>query len=163
MIRKAETTDAKVLTEISFSAKRYWNYPEDFYEKWKDELTITENYIKYNIVFTAHVNNDIVGFYSIVKNPQDQSFGKVFMKAGYWMDHIFIRPEYIKQGIGSKLIDHLKRFCKDNEIYNLTIFVDPNAKGFYEKIGATFKYMSESNIENRQIPVFEFEFSEDTN
>jgi maltose O-acetyltransferase len=82
------------------------------------------------------------------------------MKAGYWMDHIFIRPEYIKQGIGSKLIDHLKLFCKDNEIHNLAIFVDPNAKGFYKKTGATFKYVSKSNIENRQIPVFEFDFSE---
>lgn len=160
-IRKAETTDSEVLTKISFLAKRYWNYPEDYYDKWKDELTITKAYIKYNIVFTALINNNIVGFYSIVNNPRDQSFGKVFMKAGYWMEHIFIRPDYINKGIGSKLIDHLKYFCKHNKIYNLKIFVDPNAKGFYEKVGATFKYISESNIENRLIPVFEFDFAEE--
>jgi len=75
-----------VLTEISFSAKRYWNYPEEYFEKWKDELTITENYTKYNIVFTACTNSRIAGFYSIVNNPHDQTFGKVFMKAGYWID-----------------------------------------------------------------------------
>ncbi len=161
VIRKADSADSPILTEISFSAKRYWNYPEEYYSIWKDELTITEDYIKYNTVFKALVNNQIVGFYSIVKNPRDQSFGKVFMKAGYWMDHIFIRPEYINRGIGSKLIEHLKGYCKDNGIVKLTIFVDPNAIGFYEKVGASFKYMSESNIENRQIPVFEFDFSSD--
>lgn len=158
LIRKAEPRDAKVLTEISFAAKRYWNYPEEYIEKWKDELTITKSYIKDNIVFTACIDSKIVGFYSIVNNPRDQTFGKIFMKEGYWMNHIFIRPEYIRQGIGLKLINHLKEFCKNSDINILMVFADPNAKGFYEKAGATFKYMSDSSIANRQIPVFEFDF-----
>lgn len=158
VIRKADVTEAGVLTEISFSAKRYWNYPEEYYDTWKDELTITEDYIKYNTVYVALLGANIIGFYSIVYNPYDQTFGNVFMKAGYWMDHIFIRPEYIKRGFGSKLIDHLKRYCKDNGIKNLTVFVDPNAKGFYGKAGADFKYMSDSSIKIRLIPVYEFDF-----
>ncbi len=93
----------------------------------------------------ALLNSNVVGFYSIVYNPNDQTFGNIFMKTGYWMDHIFIKPEYIKQGIGSQLIDHLRTYCMNNDIDNLTVFVDPNAKGFYEKAGADYKYMSDSS------------------
>lgn len=156
-IRKAVSEDADTLTEISFQAKRVWNYPEEYYKRWENELTITEDYIKYNIVYVATVNDVVVGYYSIVYNPEDQTFGKVFMQSGYWMEHIFIRPQYMLKKIGTKLINHLKSICKDNGINYLLIFVDPNAKGFYEKKGAIYKYMSESNIENRKIPVFEFD------
>ena len=44
-IRRALPTDALFLTSISFGAKRYWNYPEEYYEIWHDELTITKDYI----------------------------------------------------------------------------------------------------------------------
>jgi maltose O-acetyltransferase len=158
VIRKAMPEDAKTLTDISFQAKRFWKYPEEYYKKWENELTITEDYIKCNIVYVALIKKSIVGYYSVIYNPKDQIFGKVLMKSGYWMEHIFIRPDYMKNKIGTKLIDHLKCLCKDFGIKKLTVFVDPNAKGFYEKTGATYKYMSDSNIENRKIPVFEFDF-----
>ncbi len=43
-IVRAAYTDSNILTDIAFSAKRTWNYPEEYYKIWKNELTITELY-----------------------------------------------------------------------------------------------------------------------
>ncbi len=48
MIREATISDASALTTIAFSSKRYWNYPEAYFENWAKELTITGEYIKRN-------------------------------------------------------------------------------------------------------------------
>ena len=79
------------------------------------------------------------------------------MFKGYWMEHIFIYPEYITKGVGSVLIEHMKSYCRVNDIRLLTVFVDPFAEGFYKKIGASFKYLSKSNIPDREIPVYEIQ------
>ena len=155
VIRKADVSDSTNLTNISFAAKRYWKYPESYYDAWKNELTIDENYILKNIVYVATFNGDPVGYYSVVENAQDVTVGSVFVEKGFWMEHIFITPEYINNGVGSYLINHMKSLCIDMNIDRIKIFVDPNASGFYEKVGAKFKYMSKSNIEGREIPVFE--------
>jgi len=52
----------------------------------------------------------------------------------------------------------MKNICREKHISPLTVFVDPYAYGFYEKMGAVYRYDSESSIEGRRIPVFEFEW-----
>ena len=79
----------------------------------------------------------------------------MFVSKGYWMEHIFINPGYINQGVGTMLIEHMKKYCGTNNIHSLNVFVDPHAEGFYKKTGATFRYMSKSNIRDREIPVYE--------
>jgi hypothetical protein len=39
-IRRARREDAETLTRISFDSKRYWGYPEAYFEHWAAELTI---------------------------------------------------------------------------------------------------------------------------
>src|SRR5690242_4515180 len=92
LIRKALEHESDVLTDISFSSKRYWNYPEEYFDVWKDELTITPAYINRNLVCVAEVNGQIVGYLSIVEVENDFWAGTVFVKKGYWLEHIFIRP-----------------------------------------------------------------------
>lgn len=136
IIRKASPEESETITEISFASKRFWNYPEEYFEIWKDELTITSEYIRYNIVNVAELNRQILGYYSIVKNEKDFWAGKVFVMEGYWLEHIFIKPEFIGKGIGSQLILHAQKTCKDLGVEKVYIFSDPNSKGFYHKIGA---------------------------
>ena len=52
-IREAIIGEARLLTKIAFAAKRTWDYPEEYMIIWKDELTITDDYIDENIVFVA--------------------------------------------------------------------------------------------------------------
>lgn len=148
--------DSETLTAIAFSAKRHWKYPSAYYETWKDELTITPQYISDNRVCSAIYKGTIVGFYSIVENHADFYSGEVFVAKGIWLEHLFILPEYHKLGIGGLLMDHLKAALileGKNRVY---IFVDPFASGFYNKLGAKFLYESKSSIPNRLIPVYEW-------
>ncbi len=154
-IEKAKQSDSSILTEIAFSAKKHWNYPDNYFEIWKDELTITEEYVNQNIVYQASFDNLILGFYSIVENKSDFFAGEIFVQKGFWLEHIFIRPNFHKFGIGRQLIEHAKLISKDMKIDNLLIFVDPFAAGFYDKIGAKFLYDSKSSIPDRLIPVYD--------
>jgi len=153
-IKKAGETENKILTEIAFEAKRHWNYPEEYYQTWQDELTVSKEYISENKVFTVYYHDQIVGFYSIVENKKDFYSGNVFVEKGFWLEHIFIKPAFHNQGIGRILLDHAKQVSRKLGISGLLIFVDPNAKGFYDKTGAMFLYNSQSSIPDREIPVY---------
>lgn len=144
------------ITEISFLAKHYWNYPSEYYDIWKDELTISEDYINNNKVFVAEEQGEVIGYFSIVKVEDDFFAGKVFVKKGFWLEHIFIKPKCIKNGIGTKLMNFAKNYCIENKIECLNIFSDPNAYGFYERIGAKYIGESLSSIEGRTVSVFVF-------
>lgn len=153
-ISQAQGIDADVLTDISFAAKKHWNYPDNYYDLWRDELTITKDYIHQNIVFKALYLDVVIGFYSITENKDDFYSGDTFVKKGFWLEHLFIKPEYHKLGIGMLLMNHAKQISKGLGITNLLIFVDPYAKGFYDKVGAAYLYDSKSSIPGRMIPVY---------
>jgi GNAT superfamily N-acetyltransferase len=155
-IRIALPGEDEILTEIAFAAKRTWNYTENYFEIWKGELTITKEYIQNNIVFVAEKGKQVVGFYSIVSVVDDFMAGNVLVKKGFWLEHLFIDPPFQHQGIGRKLIEHIKNYCKENRIGKLKIFVDPHATGFYEKMDAEFVENSPSSIEGREVPVYFF-------
>lgn len=157
-ILKAKASDAVILTDIAFTAKRFWKYPESYYVLWQEELSITPDYLRRNIVYRVEFQDRIVGFYSIVKVPEDIYSGEVLIRKGFWMEHIFILPQYHNLGLGTKLVEHARSICKKTDIKRLFIFVDPNTRGFYEKCGAEYCYDSKSSISGRTIPVYKLSF-----
>ncbi len=155
-IQPAVSSEAQMLTDIAFAAKRYWDYPQSYFDIWTDELTITPEYIKKNKVFTVKIDNRIVGFCSIREVEEDSYIGEIFVNKGFWLDHLFIDPEYIGMGVGNQLMDYVNFYCKDRRISNLFIFSDPFAKGFYDKVGAKYVRESPSSIPGRTLPVYEY-------
>jgi GNAT superfamily N-acetyltransferase len=155
IIRKATPEESDELTDISFASKRFWNYPENYFKIWRDELTITAEYIRENIVNVAECGGEILGYYSIVKIENDFLAGKVLVSKGYWLEHIFIKPNFIGWGIGSELIRHLRKTCTKLGVKKVYVFSDPNAKGFYDKVGAEYIKESPSSIEGRTVSLFQ--------
>lgn len=153
-IRRAKASDALFLTSISLGAKRYWNYSEEYVETWHDELTITEQYIEENRVFVAQKKDTIIGYCSMVEVKEECWKNEIFIKPGYWLEHIFIRPAYIRSGIGSKLIEELTYYCRENNIENLNILSDSNVNGFYDKIGAIYIKDMPSTSQGREVCLF---------
>lgn len=151
LIRRAHPEDCAELTLLSFASKRYWNYPEKYFEIWKSELTITVEYMRANRVFLAENEQDIIGYFSIVEVKDAFWAGKVFINKGFWLEHMYVNPRYIKCGIGTKLINYAKNYCHQQKIHFLYIFVDPNANGFYDKMGASYLGESLSSIDGRMV------------
>ncbi len=51
-------------------------------------------------------------------------------------------------------MEHAHKLCKSNQISTIYIMVDPNARGFYEKMGGCFLREIPSNITNHKIPLY---------
>ncbi len=153
-ICRAKPDEHRELTEIAFAAKRHWNYPEEYFALWKNELTISEAYIRNRAVYSVRDDEKRVGFYSIVANPDDFYAGEVLVEKGWWLEHMFVLPEFHRRGIGRQVIAHVKNLAVELGVAELFIFVDPFARGFYDRVGAVFLYDAKSSIPGRMIPVY---------
>ncbi|WP_040411899.1 GNAT family N-acetyltransferase [Desulfosporosinus sp. OT] len=154
MIRRAVGVESNMLTSIAFAAKRYWKYPKEYFEVWKDELTITLDYINKNEVYVAKVDREIVGFISIAEVKKDFQVEELLIRKGFWLDHIFVHPDFIGKRVGSELVSFAKELCRRKNIVCLHILSDPNAIGFYDKVGAQFIEKVPSNIKGRFISLY---------
>ena len=157
MIRPATIDDSKTLTDISFTSKGFWGYPESYFDIWNEELTITEEYISKNHVIVIEVQETIIGYYSIVLLSDDLDLPQFRMEKGIWLEHLFIRPEYIGHGYGAKLMVHLLKAAAKKGWSTIKILADPNSKLFYEKLEVTYIKDIPSNIEGRSVCYFEWE------
>jgi N-acetylglutamate synthase-like GNAT family acetyltransferase len=125
-IRSASPEDASTLTTIALDAKRHWGYPEHWIKHWESDLTITPDYIRQNHVYVAEENGEIKGFYALCLAGQTAE-----------LDHMWVTPEMIGTGIGKELfLDAMERAAKLN-VNAVEISSDPNAIGFYKRMGAT--------------------------
>ena len=123
-IRLAFPVEADVLTQIAISAKSYWGYPKHWIEIWTPQLTFTPEYFEKNESWVAVDSGKQIGFYTLLDNH-----------ATAWIDNLWVLPEYIGKGIGKQLFLHAVELAHQREYTILQLEADPNAAGFYEKMG----------------------------
>lgn len=161
MIRPAKNNESEILTNISFKSKGYWNYPKHFFDIWKSELTITEQYISENEVFILEENDCAIAYYSVVELKNDIEISGIKISKGFWLEHMFVLPEFIGNGFGTKMFQHLVNHYRDKNINEMGILADPNAKSFYDKMGCEYQREYPSTIKNRTTPFLKYRFSDD--
>ena len=124
-IRRATPDEAAALTELAHAAKRHWGYPETWIAYWKSDLTITPQFIAGNEVFVATIDNEIAGCCALVVS---ESLAE--------LEHMWINPQYMGNGAGRALFAHVRERAQARRFNALEITADPNAEGFYERMGA---------------------------
>jgi len=148
MIRQASTEHSEILTQIAHDAKRHWGYPEHWIKLWESDLTITPEFIKNNHVYIAEQDGEIRGFYALCEVDDKAE-----------LEHIWVRPSFIGTGIGKELfLDAMERAASLN-VSGVELSADPNAEGFYERMGARKIGEVESKIEGktRKLPRMKFD------
>jgi GNAT superfamily N-acetyltransferase len=126
MIRPAAVDEASVLTQIALDAKRYWGYPEHWIKHWEADLTISPEFIRDNEVYVAELDGEIRGFYALCVSGEKAELA-----------HMWVTPASIGTGIGKELfLDAMERAAA-LDIRDVEITADPNAAGFYRRMGAT--------------------------
>lgn len=158
-IRPAEPGEHKILSDIMFASKFYWDYPEELKVLWREELTITPEIMQQQDFFVAEITGKIAGFYSIVENKEDYYVGELFHPKGLWLENMFIHPKWIGQGIGHRLMAHLLKHCQETGIEKFCFYADPHATGFYERYGGRFIGAYPSSIPGRDLPLYELKIS----
>jgi ribosomal protein S18 acetylase RimI-like enzyme len=124
-ILRARPDDAQTLTRISFAAKRHWGYPKSWIERWRESLTITPDFVRRNEVYKAVTEDEVLGFYALVGEGPKMD-----------LEHLWVSPEFIGTGIGRALFDHAVRRAAAIGAEVVGVESDPNAEGFYRRMGA---------------------------
>jgi GNAT superfamily N-acetyltransferase len=123
--RRAVLSDCETLTALAHAAKRHWRYDESLIELWRPTLTVPPDDLETDVVWCAEFDGKTAAFYSISDS------------GGAWeLDHMWVLPELIGKGLGRAMFDHMMGELRARGAETLRIESDPNAVGFYERMGA---------------------------
>lgn len=142
-IRQASAQDAATLTRIAHEAKRHWGYPAHWIQRWDADLTITPEFIADNHVHIAEEGNRVSGFYALSIKDQKAE-----------LEHLWVAPDLIGTGVGKELFLAAMQKAAELKLTAVEISSDPNAEGFYQKMGAyrVGETTSELDGEQRILP-----------
>jgi GNAT superfamily N-acetyltransferase len=124
-LRRARPDEASVLTELALAAKGFWGYDEDFLESCRPELTFSPDEVARRHFVVADLRGQVSGFYSIDGEPPAGELG-----------NIWVRPNEIGTGIGRLMWEDALAAAAAAGFDQLEIAAEPNAEGFYRKMGA---------------------------
>jgi len=147
-ITPARPEDAARLTEIAFVAKRHWGYPNQWIENWREQLTVTAEFIRSHDTFLAVVDNQVAGFYALRRKG-----------AMLELVHLWVLPQWMRRGIGRALFRHAVERAIALGFQKVEIESDPNAEGFYLRMGARRVGESVQMVEQqrRELPMLMYE------
>ena len=155
-VRQTTQEDAIFLTSISFGAKRDKDYAGDDIRKWYDKLKVTQEYIDKNTVFVAEDEHIILGYCAIRKVEEVSLVDGLKLKAGYWLEYIFVKPEFTSKGIGHSLFNTAKEYCKEQNIEQLNILCEKEIRTFFETLGAT--YVEKIGALDQHVELYEYQY-----
>lgn len=126
-VRRAAPGEADALSRIAFAAKGHWGYPGEWMERWRDALTVSPDFVDRNEVWAAveEPGGGPVAFYALVGR------GRLLE-----LEHLWVSPARMGTGVGRRLFDHAVRRAASLGAEAVEIEADPNAEGFYARVGA---------------------------
>jgi GNAT superfamily N-acetyltransferase len=142
--RRASPEAAEELTDLTLASKAHWGYDQDFMALARPSLTVTAGYIEANDCWVAEMDGAIVGWFSLVQ-----------VADGLLLDNFFLLPAHIGSGVGRLMWDEALRQAVAAGVERMTLEADPNAAGFYERMGATLTGSVTAPATGRQLPVYE--------
>ncbi len=142
-IRRAQPDEADALNELIVRSKSYWGYDQSFVEAYRSFLSLSPEAIKHRSVYCAEVEDTIAGIshFTIVSETEIE------------LDHLFVEPAFMGQGIGKLLWHHAVDLSRSMGAKALVFDADPHAYHFYEQMGAVVEgYHSSTVIAGLVIP-----------
>jgi len=140
----ASTEAAEELTALTVASKAHWGYDRDFMDRARPSLTVTPEYIEANDCWVAEIDGATVGWFSLVE-----------IADGLLLDNFFLLPAHIGSGVGRLMWDEALRRAEAAGADRITLEADPNAAGFYERMGARLTGAVTAPSTGRQLPLYE--------
>ena len=120
-IRRAVRSDSERATELARAAKAHWQYPAEWLASWQADLAITAEMIDRHPTFVACVDGKIVGVCQLQEADERAM-----------LEHVWVDPTVHGRGVGRALVRHARTEAPGV----MMVVADPNAVGFYLKLGA---------------------------
>ena len=147
-IRRAKPEEANILSQIAIAAKRHWNYPEHWMQLWIPQLTFNATYFEENESWAAELDGTVIAFHTL---QERDGHG--------WLENIWVSPVHIGKSVGRQLFEHATGLARQRGYIILRLEAEPNAVGFYEKMGMRKigQYQYELEGQPRILPIMEIE------
>jgi GNAT superfamily N-acetyltransferase len=141
ILRPATASDADALTALTRRSKAHWGYSAEFMAAIWNNLVISVAQIEADGCVVACTEDVVLGYYRIGGPPP----------TGLLMD-LFVDPQAIGTGIGRALWEHATNAGRERGYQTLNLESDPNAEGFYLRMGA--RRVGEREVSpNRLLPL----------
>ena len=142
-IRPARADEAELLTDLSLRSKAFWGYDAGFLARCRAVMAVTARNFKSHPHYVAELDGRVVGFYGF--EPEIDGLG---------LDYLFVEADLVGRGIGRALWRHAVDTARGLAHPALIVVSDPNAEGFYLKMGCRRIGTRPSELENgRQLPL----------
>jgi hypothetical protein len=138
--------DFKLLTDTAIASKQYWGYSDEVIRLLRPDLEVTEEYILRNEAVKVFEGSAFIGFYSL----------KLLENGVMEIDNLWLTVDNIKKGYGRLIFVQILKHLKTIGHAKATLIAEPNAKGFYDKMGGKVISRFESKIKGRFLDVYEF-------
>ena len=137
---------------MALAAKRYWGYPDRWIDLWREQLTLTAEYLEAAEVYVADLDHEIVGFYAVIESRSISI-----------LDQLWVQPNSIGRGVGRRLFQHAIDRARHSGAAAIEIESDPNAESFYRHMGARRVSVNRYKIEGqvRELPVMKIDLTEE--
>lgn len=142
-IRPASLDEAELLTDLSLKANAVWGYDADFLARCRAAMAVKATNIESRPHYVDEIGGRIAGFYGF--EPETDGIG---------LDYLFVEPDLIGRGVGRTLWQHAVATARHLGHSALIVVSDPNAEGFYLKMGCQRVGSRPSELEtSRQLPL----------
>jgi GNAT superfamily N-acetyltransferase len=142
-LRRARPDEASILSDLALAAKGFWGYDHAFMEACRAELTFSPDDVARRHFVLADLGSVVVGFYSVDGEPPVGELGNMWVK-----------PSEIGTGIGRIMWQHAMGAAAAAGFEYLEIGAEPNAVGFYRKMGAEcIGQTASGSIPGRMLPL----------
>lgn len=134
------------MTRIALDAKRFWGYPESWIEEWTPILTFTVDRVVSGHFWGAFQGPTLVGFAELIA-PDEHGTAT--------LENMWIEPASHGRGLGRQCFLALRRRALDLDGRRLEVLSDPNAVGFYRRLGFEAEGEHHSTVQGhpRVLPV----------
>ena len=145
-IRPARPQEGDRLREIAIAAKAHWGYDEDWVRGWAAQGDFSQEALAARPVLVADLGGRAIGFATLIAQ------GDVCVLDDLWID-----PDWIGRGVGTRLFEACAERARDLGAKRLEWEAEPNAVGFYQRMGGRYLRESAPTELGRTIPVMGLE------
>lgn len=149
-IRRARPSEADALNDLIMRSKAHWGYDPALLEAWRPDLMLDPATIAERSVYCAEdtLTGALIGVSHLYQlNDEEVS-----------LEHLFVEPDAIGKGVGAALWRHAVSWAASREAHAIIVVADPNARPFYERMGAVVVGWDESAIvPGRRLPLMRYD------
>ncbi len=147
-IRRGLPSEADALSALARRAKASWPYPDAWIRAWEEDLRFTNDTFERCTVLVAARGEQIAGVVAFSCALEERS-GEI--------EHLWVDPSLQGQGIGRALMGEALAGARELGIERLRVESDPNARAFYEHLGAVYRGEAPAPVlgSERTLPVLE--------